>query len=58
LLASLEERSIHKVLGCFLGVGDGNNLKEGFLVDKVTEDRFVLFWEAMAVLEVEAFSCF
>jgi len=39
-------------------VGDGNNLKEEFLVDKVTEDGFVLFWEAMAVLEVEAFSCF
>ena len=41
-----------------MGVEDEGNLKEEFLVDEATRDRFVLFWEAMAVLEVEAFPCF
>ena len=58
LLASLEERSTHGVLGCFLGAGDGEDLKEEFLVDKVTRGVFALFWEAVAELEVEAFPCF
>jgi len=40
-----------------LGVGDGDNLEEEFFVDEVTRDVFALFWEAIAVLEVEAFSC-
>ena len=58
LLASLEERSICGELGYFLEVGDRDNLEEGFLADKATKDRFVLFWEAVAELEVEAFLCF
>jgi len=39
-------------------VGDGNDLEEGFLVDEAAGDGFALFWEAIAGLEVEAFSCF
>ena len=58
LLASLEKRSIHGVLGCFLGAGDGDNLEEGFLADKAARDIFALFWEAITELEVEAFPCF
>ena len=58
LLASLEERFTYGVLDCFLGVGDGNNLEKEFLVDKAARDEFALFWRAMAVLEVEVFSCF
>ena len=58
LLASLEERSIRGVLGCFLEVGDGDSLEEGFLVDEATRDGFALFWEAVTELEVEAFPCF
>jgi len=58
LLASLEERSTYGVLGCFLGAGDEDNLEEEFLIDETTRDVFALFWEAMAVLKMEAFSCF
>ena len=58
LLASLEVRSICGELGCFLEVGDKDDLEEGFLVDEATKDGFTLFWEAVAVLEVEAFPCF
>ena len=58
LLASLKEKSIYGVLGCFLKVEDGDNLEEEFLVDEATRDGFALFWEAIAVLEVEAFSYF
>ena len=58
LLASLEERSTYRVLGCFLGVGDKGDLEEEFLVDKTIRDGFALFWEAMGVPEVEAFPCF
>jgi len=58
LLASLEERSTHGVLGCFLGAGDGDNLEGRFFVDEAAGDRFALLWEAMTELEVEAFSCF
>jgi len=58
LLASLEERSTCGVLGCFLGVGDRDDLEEGFLVDKAARDMFALFWKAVAGLEVEAFPCF
>jgi len=39
-------------------VGDGDDLEKRFLVDKTAEDRFALFWEAIAVLEVKAFPCF
>ena len=58
LLASLEERSTYGVLGCFLEAGDGDGLEEGFLMDRAAGDEFALFWEAIAVLEVEAFSYF
>jgi len=55
---SLEERSTYRVLGYFLGAGDRDDLEELFLVDKTARDRFALFWEAMAVPEIEAFPCF
>jgi len=58
LLASLEERSTHGVFICFLGAENGDDLEEGFLVDEAIRDGFALFWEAMVVPEVEAFSCF
>jgi len=58
LLASLEERSTHGELGCFLEVGDGDDLEKEFLVDEATRDEFALFWKAAAVPEVEAFSYF
>jgi len=58
LLASLEERSTCRVLGCFLGVGDRDDFEKGFLVDGATGGVFALFWKAMAELEVEAFPCF
>jgi len=58
LLASLEERFTCRVLGCFLGVEDGNDLEKEFLVDEATGDVFVLFCEAVVELEVEAFPCF
>jgi len=57
-MASLEERSTCRVLGCFLGAEDRDNLEEEFLVDEATRDRFALFWEAMVVPEVEAFPYF
>jgi len=56
--SSLEERSTHRVLGCFLGAGDGDDLKEEFLVDEAARDEFALFWGAIAEPEVEAFPCF
>ena len=43
LLASLEEKSTHGVLGCFLGAGDEDDLEEKFLVDEAAGDRFALF---------------
>ena len=58
LLASLEERSTRRVLGCFLGVGDRDGLEKVFLADEAARDGFALFWEAMTELEVETFSCF
>jgi len=58
LLASLEERSIHGVLDCFLGVGDEDDLEEGFLADEAIKDKFALLWEAVTEPEVEAFPCF
>jgi len=54
----LEERSTHGVLGCFLGVGDRDDLEEEFLADEATRDGLALFWETMAELEVKAFPCF
>ena len=58
LLASLEERSTCGVLGCFLGVGDRDDLKGKFLADEATGDGFALLWEAVTELEVEAFTYF
>ena len=52
LLASLEERSTCRVLGCFLGVGDRDDLEEGFLADEAARAEFALFWEAMAKPDV------
>ena len=52
LLASLEEKSTHRVLGCFLGAGDGDDLEEEFLVDGATRGVFALFWEAVAVMNL------
>jgi len=46
------------MLGCFLGVGDGDGLEEGFLADEAAGDGFALLWEAMTAPEVEAFPCF
>ena len=43
VLASLKERSICGVLGCFLGVENGNDLKK-VLTDKTVRDVFALFW--------------
>jgi len=53
----LEERFICRVLGCFLGAGNRDDFEE-VLVDEATGDMFVLFWEALAGPEVEAFPCF
>jgi len=39
----LEERFTYRVLGCFLGVGDGDDLKKEFLADEAAEDEFALF---------------
>jgi len=58
LLASLEERSTCRILGYFLGAGDGDDLEEGFLVNEAAGDRFALLWEAVTEPEVEAFPCF
>jgi len=58
LLASLEERSTHGVLGCFLGAEDRDGLEEGFLADKAAENGFALLWKAMTEPEVETFPCF
>ena len=58
LLASLEERSTHRVIGCFLKVGDGDGLEERFLADEAAGNRFALLRKAITELEVEAFPCF
>ena len=58
LLASLEERSIYRVLDCFLRAGDEGDLEEEFLVDEAARNEFALFWGTVAVSEMEAFPCF
>jgi len=58
LLASLEERSTCRVLGCFLEVGDGDDLEGKFLVDEAARGVYALLWEAMTEPEVEAFPYF
>ena len=57
LLASLEEMSIYRVLDCFLGVEDGDDLEEKFLADEPAREKFALFWEAITRPKVEAFPC-
>ena len=57
-MASLEERSTHRELDCFLGVGNEDDLEEDVLVDEAARDEFALFWKAVAGLEVEVFPCF
>jgi len=42
LLASLKEKSIHRKLDCFLGVGNDGLDKNG-LVNEATRDVFALF---------------
>jgi len=38
----LKERFTHRKLGYFLGVGDGDGLKEDDLVNEATRDVFTL----------------
>ena len=37
---------------------DGDSLEEDVLIDEIVRDRFILFWKAVAWLEVEIFPCF
>jgi len=39
-------------------VGDGDGFEEEFLAGEAVGDGFVLLWEAVTELEVEAFPCF
>ena len=57
LLTSLEERSTHRELDCFLGVED-NGLDRDDLANEATGDRFALFWKAVILPVVESLSCF
>ena len=41
-----------------MGAEDRDDLEEGFLADRATGGVFALFWEAMAVPEIEAFPYF
>ena len=43
LLASLEERSTHRELDCFLEAENGDGFEEEVLVDEATGDGFALF---------------
>ena len=58
LLASLEEKSTYRELGCFLRAEGRDDFEEEFLVDEAAGNIFVLFWEAVVEPEVEAFPCF
>ena len=51
LLAILKERSTY-------GVSDEVDLDEKLLADETTRDKFALFWETVARLEVKAFPYF
>jgi len=57
-LASLEEKSTYRVLGCFLGAENKGNLEKEFLANEAAGDGFALFWGAVVEPEVEAFPCF
>ena len=39
-------------------MGDGDDLEKGFLANKTVRNGFALFWEAVAVPEMETFPCF
>jgi len=54
----LEERFTCRVLGCFLGVGNRDNLEKEFLADEATGDMFALFWEAIVGPKAKAFPYF
>ena len=58
LLASLEKRSTHGELGCFLEAGAEDDLEKDVLVGEATRDKFALFWGAVAGPEIKAFTCF
>ena len=58
LLASLEKRFTHRVLGCFLKAEDRDDLEKEFLADKATRDKFALFRGTMILLVEEALSYF
>ena len=58
LLVSLEEISTYRELNCFLGAGNRDDLEEDVLVNKAARNRLILFWEAIAGPEMEAFPCF
>ena len=51
----MEERSTHRELDCFLGVGNRDGFEEEVLVNEAAGDGFALFWEAVIGPEVEAF---
>ena len=42
-MVSLEERSTHRELDCFLGAEDEDDLEEDVLADKAARDEFTLF---------------
>ena len=58
LLASLEERSTYRELGCFLGAEDGDDFEKKVLVNEAARDGFALFSETVARPEVKTFPCF
>ena len=43
IASQLGRESTHRVLGCFLEVGDRDNFKEEVLVDEAAGDGFALF---------------
>ena len=52
-------REVHlQDIGLFLRRGDRDDLEKEFLAGQATRDMFALFWEAVAIPEVEAFPCF
>jgi len=58
-IAGQLRRKVHPwSIRLLLGSRDRDGFKEGFLADGAARGVFALFWETMAELEVEAFSCF
>jgi len=56
LLASLKERSTHRELGCFLGVGDKDSLNRDYLVDEATKDVICLILGGHGITSRESFT--